>query len=195
MIKEPKKSIEGLIVGPGGELRHLSEFPLLVGLYEGRSKFSRAIQFRTWSKFSHASKIGPHGDVIEAWIPHGVRHAPHYCEDHTSGTVIHCFEWPGLTVGEVEAVNGFLLSQVGKHYDYLGALRFMTRTRPLHFIDPTQASWFCSELLFAASLVIRKPWLLRIPAWKVPPGLIELSPRLNFVGKLTIGETHRRVAA
>lgn len=177
----------GLVLSPGGEIRDLREFPILFGLYQGRSLVSRAIKFRTWSKYSHVSSIHPDGSVVEAWVKSAVvRRTLRPSQGHTPGTVIDCFAWPELTKGEVEALHEFYVAQVGKPYDFLGALGFLRRQ---HLGAPGHdgRSWFCSELAFMGSIVIRKPLLMRIPAWKVYPGMFELSPRLEYVGKIITG--------
>lgn len=176
-----------LVCSPGGEIRDLREFPILFGLYQGKSLVSKAIQFRTWSKYSHVASIHPDGSVVEAWVKSAtVRRTLCPSCGHQPGTVIDCFAWPGLTHGEVEGLHEFYVSQVGKPYDFLGALGFLRRR---HSAAPGHdgRAWFCSELAFAGSIAIRKPLLMRIPAWKVYPGMFELSPRLEYVGKITTG--------
>lgn len=150
----------------------------MIGLYRGVSGFSRAIRWQTRSIYSHAAWIGDDLSVVEAWIPNGVRHMPHYCDGHTPGTVIDVFTFHGLTPGEREGVSEFLLAQVGKPYDYWGVIGFVSRrNRKLN------GKWFCSEIIMAAFEAIHRPLLLRIEPWKVPPGMIPLSPLLHYVGQ------------
>ncbi|MFH0907182.1 MAG: hypothetical protein V1929_00265 [bacterium] len=175
------------LVTPGGETRELTDFPILFGLYQGKSFFSRAIQLRTWSKYSHVSAIHPCGVVVEAWPSSGrVRCVSNPDVGHSPGTPIDCFAWPGLTAVEVDALRGFYWRQVGKNYDYLGVLGFVRR-KYMGMPGQENAAWFCSELIFAGSLAIGKPLLNRIPSWKVYPGMIEMSPRLEYVGQIITG--------
>ena len=154
----------------------------MIGLYRGKSIPSRIVRIRTWSEYSHASWIRGNHSVIEAWWKGGVREKTHYSEDHTPGTLIHLFDID-LSHGEHQGLEEFFKAQLGKKYDWMGCLHFITR-RPEYARD--QDRWFCSELIFAAFEHIKKPLLLRIPAYKVSPGLLSYSPLLKFIGQVVI---------
>jgi len=186
----------------------------MIALYKGISFTSRIIKIRTWSEYSHASwtdddesifrawKEGfePDSSVIESWHIGGVRYNFSINIGHTPGTVIDLFSID-LTPSEREGLREFLLNQVGKKYDFKGCLNFITRRKE----SPAgQKRWFCSELVFAGFVHIRKPLLLRIPAWKVYPGLLAYSPLLrkqgtiitqNAPGRATFGDLNRDLRA
>jgi len=153
----------------------------MIGLYRGKSFLSRVIQWRTWSPYAHAAWITPAREVIEAWHVGGVRHNLTPDQDHTPGTPIDIFA-VDLTEGEREGLMEFLLAQVGKRYDYRGVLKFISRRDGRR---GSQERWFCSELIFAACLEIRRPLLSRIPSRKVHPGLLAYSPLLKSMGTYT----------
>jgi hypothetical protein len=155
----------------------------MIALYQGVSFISRVIRWRDWSDFSHAAWQSPRdGSVIEAWTG-GVRHVASLDTLHTPGTRVLLLE-PQLDSEEVASLERFLMSQVGKPYDYRSVWHFICR-RPPHPAD--QDRWFCSELLFAGFQMIGRPLLLRVPRWKVTPGMLALSTELREVGWYTTG--------
>jgi hypothetical protein len=139
---------------------------------------SRFIQFQTWGPYSHASWILEDDSCIEAWHKGGVRHTRHWSMDHTPGTPIDLFEVKGLTAEQRAGIESFLLSQVGKRYDYRGVTRFVTRLPPVDQMD----RWFCSVLVFMAVASVRAPLLARIPSHKVNPTLLSYAPDLRLTG-------------
>ena len=164
----------------------------MIGLYKGKSFTSKLIKWRSWSEYSHASWIdvarprllkddiiSPLSHVFEAWIPDGVVERQNISDGHTKGTPIDLFDIQ-LTDGERQALMRFLRMQIGQKYDYRGVLKFMSRRE-----GQTPDAWFCSELIFAAFQHICRPLLLRIPTWKVAPGMLAYSPLLKFVGTIT----------
>jgi len=165
----------------------------MIALYNGKSPVSRVIQFINWNKYSHASWVDDENDellkslytaetkdaeVIEAWHKGGVRRTKSIHADHTPGTVIDLFSIK-LTRGERQALVEFYDNQVGKMYDFRGVLKFISRRD-----DNNMDRWFCSEMIFAGFLRIRKPLLLRVPARKVYPGLLAYSPHLRHRGRI-----------
>jgi uncharacterized protein YycO len=67
------------------------EGQLRVALYLGLSAVSKAIEWRTWSDYSHASLILPDNTVVESLPLQGVVHHPHISELHTDRTCIEIF--------------------------------------------------------------------------------------------------------
>lgn len=152
----------------------------MIAFYKGKSLLSRGIQLRTWSEYSHAAWLFGDESVIEAWT-NGVRHVSSLSRAHTPGTVVDVFRVPEIDDATIEASNrrqvasAFLLEQLGKPYDFQGIFGFLLRKE-----EQSPEKWFCSELCFAACKQAGVELLSRVPAWKVDPGLLSLSPRLVF---------------
>jgi len=152
----------------------------MIALYKGVSVWpSRCIQFLNWSEYSHAAFIcRKTGECIEAWSPGGVRRTEGFGEQHQKGTRVDFFEVIGITQAQEDAAKAFMLTQLGKPYDWRGVVHFITR--PTEEDTHYQKEWFCSELVFEAYL---RSWVNifeRIPAYKVYPGMLAISPKLRF---------------
>lgn len=116
----------------------------MLGFYCGRSLVSRAIRWRTWSKYSHVSWIDSKDmSVYEAWYPEGVRQNPNINFGHTPGTRIDLFSIKGMTDEHRDSLRSWLRTQIGKPYDLWAILGFVLR-RELQDED----AWICSELIF-----------------------------------------------
>jgi uncharacterized protein YycO len=162
--------------------------------YQGTSLISRLIRWQTRSRYSHIAtrftadkwvKLGDSekyvhaGNVIEAWEG-GVRLAGNISTSHTPGTRVDLFEFAApLTATEEQAVARFLVRQLGKGYDYLAIVRFITR-EPVNRWQKSR--WFCSELVFEACLTAGRNLLERCAAWEMPPRDIPRSPLLKSAG-------------
>ena len=156
----------------------------MILLYKGVSAMSRLIRWMNFSPYSHASYV----DVdeyteFEAAMGQGVQSKAAFA-NHTPGTVVDLFDVT-LSSGEADGLREFFNAELGQPYDYRGLLGFLARRR---VENPT--AWFCSELVFAGFLTIRKPLLERIEAFKTYPGLLSYSPALKFVKTVTLGENH-----
>ena len=146
----------------------------MIGLYRGRSFLSRAIQWRTWSVYSHAAWIDDDGSVYEAWYPHGVRHLANVNVGHSPGTVVDVFN-VGLVTTQKIALRKWFTSQLGKPYDRWAIVGFISRRA---MADP--AAWVCSELIYQGFLEVGIELLGgNTPAYKVSPGRLALSPFLT----------------
>lgn len=166
--------------------------------YRGKSKVSRAIRMLTYSIYSHTAirfvndlhvetegreYFVRAGSVIEAWTG-GVRMVSSLDAQHTPGTGVDLYELrTPLSLEQEQRLAAFLLTQVGKPYDYLNVLRFVPIVHAL-FPKPAPEIWnrqhvFCSELAFRAFLQLQILLLERIAAWKVFPGLLSYSPLLK----------------
>lgn len=155
----------------------------MIALYRGVSPVSRVIRFMTWSDYSHASWVSPDGGYeVESWI-YGVQLEPGLGSNHTPGTVVDLFRVRDLTIEQEYLVEGFLREQVDKKYDWAGLFNFITR-KPQS--PDEQDKWFCSELIFAAHASAGIRLLRDIPYWKVSPGLLALSPLLEFVETIEV---------
>lgn len=155
----------------------------MIAAYKGISLISRLIRFRTWSEYSHIAEINEKtGEVIEAWHKGGVVRRSDYHEGHTPGTVIELFDVDTTKVRK-RCVWVDLTCEIGKDYDFDGILGFIIR-RTRHNTE----KWFCSELVFAKYQQRGINLLARVKPHKVSPGLLVMSPRLNYIGFLVVGE-------
>lgn len=165
---------------------------LLITAYRGVSAVSRLIRWQTWSDYSHVGLAAWEDGValpdvcsgcptVEAWQTDGVRagyRGP--CAGHIPGTRIDLFEVPAAGTHEKAlAAWDFATTQVGRPYDWLGVLRFLPRRAERRAGD---ARWFCSELVMAAFAAAGVELLVRVPASRVSPGLVVLSPLLRYAG-------------
>ena len=155
----------------------------MIALYRGRSWTSRLIRWINWSDYSHAAWMCEDGAVIEAWSRGGVRYNATAGMLHTPGTVIDIYGIPDLDPARRELIEGWLLRQCGKGYDWHGVIHFLLR-KPERPED--RERWFCSELVFAACAANGVELLNRVPAWKVSPGMLMLSPRLVLSHSVTV---------
>ena len=148
----------------------------MIGFYQGTTLMSRMIRWRTWSDYSHVSWITEGGSVLEAWR-NGVNEWPTVHHNHKPGTKVTLL---GLDYSHerIERIESFLRDQLGKRYDRWGVFGFLARSDRLQ--NPND--WFCSELIFAAHLYAGIALLARVPAHKVFPGLIYISPILRERG-------------
>lgn len=124
--------------------------------FRGRSWTSRVIQWRTGGPYSHVALL-PSMDyaawrryyplcaptVVEAWCGR-VQHGD-VCLAHTPGTPVEVWCMPA-TPAQITAVDVFCLQEIGKKYDYMALLGFVTSTMRVDQPD----RWFCSELVAAA---------------------------------------------
>ena len=155
---------------------------LQVAAYIGRSNVSRAIQLFTRAGFNGPSHVAIRdtltGLVYEAWEPHGVRILPHLGCDHMPGTRVDLYDWH-LDAGDVEEVLVFCGSQVGKKYDFLGILGFVTKRA-----RDDAGKWFCSELVTAAGNLTTRPLIVRTNPRNVAPVHVCWSPALQYHGSV-----------
>lgn len=111
--------------------------------------------------------------VIEAWK--GEVRKGFFSAHHTKGTEFAIFSVEVLP-SQKEAIEGFLLEQIGKKYDWLGILGFPFRSKNLQ--DPDR--WFCSELVFYAFKQAGVGLLRDTHPSEVSPRLFLKSPFLRF---------------
>jgi uncharacterized protein YycO len=145
-------------------------------LYEGVSLLSKAIQWRTWGPYSHAALQLADGQVIDAWKG-GVRKIKGPFVGHDKKTRVLAYDIRDLTATQAEAMAKFAMAQIGKGYDYLGVMRFLTRR------DANNGKWFCSELVAAAACVAGRS-LLEKPSHRISPSDLASSTELRFSGYL-----------
>jgi hypothetical protein len=153
----------------------------MIAIYRGKSWVSKIIRAFNWSPYSHVAWIDDADfSVIEAWHRGGVTHVESPNVNHTPGTMVDLFTVTGEQPFQTEIIRKFLKDQVGKKYDFAGVLGFIFRAKRLHRKD----KWFCSELVAEAYATAGLP-LLRLPSFKIYPGMLAASPMLKHCGGFT----------
>jgi hypothetical protein len=130
------------------------------------------------------------GEVIEA-RPGGVARLKSLNDGHVAGEEVDLFEYRiSLMCSEIQRGATFLVSQLGKSYDWINDVRFMPFVRLLiprpegKIYDRKHV--YCSELAEEMSREMQRPLHERIPAWKIPPGFIPTCPLLRQVGTVIV---------
>lgn len=170
---------------------------LQIAAYCGIGWVSKAIKLLTYSKYSHIGILFTEdmevevngqehcikaGNVIEAWQG-GVKLSASLGERHEKGTPIDLFDFKTPLNGLQERLAAqFLVSQIGKGYDYLNVLRFLPIVRMVfpHQLPSiwTRSKVFCSELALEAFADAGRAILERCNSWEVPPRDLPRSPVL-----------------
>jgi uncharacterized protein YycO len=139
-------------------------------LFRGRGIISALIRWQTRSrKYSHAAIEFSDGIVIEAWQGAGVRKTTRKPGPGIDEFVV-C---GGVSESQEQAIRTFSEAQVGKGYDYIGVLRFISRGR-----HDNRERWFCSELVFE-SLLAGGIRLLNVDGSMVHPEMLTFSPLIR----------------
>ncbi len=137
--------------------------------YKGTGLISKAIRWRTRSPWSHVAVLLPDQRVVEAWHRGGVVLASSLSENHAPGTEVSVFAIDYEF--DRDAVTQSLLAEVGKKYDLLSVLKFVTLRQAT-----ADDRWFCSELVLA-----KLPFLLgQVWPSHTSPRDIVLSPYLRL---------------
>ncbi len=139
-------------------------------LYQGSGFVSSLIRWQTRCAYTHAAILRPDGQVLEAREFAGVQLVPYAVRP---GEIVDHFRVAGLTAQQWREVLDFGERRLGRGYDYLGVLRFLSRRS-----GGNPDRWFCSELVFAALETAGLPVLSRIHAVEVSPALLARSPLL-----------------
>lgn len=138
-------------------------------LFRGQGVISALIRWQTRGAVSHAAILLPDGRVLEAWQGDGVR-----IKTLESWKDVEAYEIEGATELQWADAIQFAELQVGRGYDYLGIIRFISRK-----YLPENDRWFCSELVYKAFEVAGIKLFERINASEVSPGLLRVSPKLK----------------
>lgn len=148
-------------------------------LFRGKGIISATIRWQTRSPYSHVGILTPWGTVIEAWHIGGVRE-----KRLVDWTNVNAYRIPSATANELQEAVLFARGQVGKPYDFLSIVRFISR-RGGH--DYSRASkWFCSELVHCAFAKAGLPLLSeRMGAGTFSPRDIAMSPLIEYDSVVT----------
>lgn len=153
---------------------------VFVGLHRGGGAMGRGIRLLTWSPYGHASlRFGsgqPDDVVFEADAKEGFRAK---LASEVVGKVTW-FEIPSLTRHQRMQALIKARNLLGTKYDVWGVVRFLPVVRAFYTADAfsTKHRLFCSEAVFKILEDVGLPLLARIPAHKVAPGTLALSPYL-----------------
>ena len=140
-------------------------------LSRGGNPISRTIRWITRGPWSHASLLRPDNMVLEAvWprvrlLPFAVWVKPMKPSNFQIFTV-------ETTAPQSEDVCAYALAQVGKPYDLIGDLHFLTRQG---YADQPDTKWFCSELVFESFREAGIHLFARTEGWQVDPQLLARS--------------------
>jgi uncharacterized protein YycO len=147
-------------------------YPLRFGFHVGVGIISSAIRWQTRSlrdgvKYSHISVVAEDGTLLEAH--EGARRViqQRRLEEVRQFERVDTAHILLDRTGRDRAWQ-FLWSQLGKPYDYLMVLRFLSRRGKS---KGTEGRWFCSELAYAACQAAGVPLFGRTEAWEVSPGM------------------------
>lgn len=133
---------------------------------QGKGILAKAIQIHTWSWTTHVGLVMPDGSILSSDFPRGVHVRPFHPGDYKR---VERYEVPHADGKVLEAA----LSQIGKPYDFMGALGIGLNRR---WHDENK--WFCSELVAWAFMQANTPLLGGNPARITPRDLL-LSPYLR----------------
>lgn len=103
-----------------------------------KNPFSYVIRLVTWSQWSHVAFVCEDGSVIESMAPHGVRHVSF--EKAISKAKKYCVV--EFMNADPVAMQAAMETQIGKSYDYLGALGIGLRVNIGH-----TDKWSCGEFI------------------------------------------------
>lgn len=147
---------------------------LQIALHRSSGIVSRLIRWQQRGEWSHASVVLRSGAVIESREFIGVRQLPRLTA--AKGEFIQVFNVE-CTDEQADAIEAFLLKQIGKRYDYPMVFGFVSRSGTEG--QQSGGKWFCSELAFAAFRFAGINLLARIEPWEVSPPHLSYSPLLT----------------
>lgn len=153
---------------------------VFVGLHRGGGAMGRAIRLFSWSPYGHASlRFGeglPTDVVFEADVKEGFRAK---LASEVVGKVVW-YEVPSLTRHQRMQALITARNLLGTKYDVWGVVRFLPLVRMFYGGNAfsTSRRLFCSEAVFYILEKAGVRLLERIPAHKVEPGMLALSPYL-----------------
>lgn len=142
-----------------------------------KSIISKLIRWQTRGQYSHAALLTSDGSIIESMEGIGVRSRSSITEG-AEGDSYDVFTVQ-TTENQDKIIEMFAGHQIGKKYDYLGILRFLTREPNYN----QKNRYFCSELVFDAFGYAGIDLFKDMQGWEVSPALLSHTP---LATKLTI---------
>ena len=140
-------------------------------LYHGKGIISGLIRWQTRSMYSHSGILLPDGTSVGA-LYNGVVISP---DPLSVDPGMDKFIVNNITNEQWKIACDFILSQLGKGYDYWAIIRFVSRESM-----PDNDRWFCSELVFTALQKAGINLLKRVPPSEVSPGAMSHSTLLTL---------------
>ena len=147
--------------------------PLRFGAHYGTGVVSRLIRWQQRTDVSHISLLDNGDSLIEAREFHGVVQN-RTLQDARNEQRVDVLEVL-VTPEQRDRAITWAKAQIGKRYDYLSIIRFVTRKAN----RKDNGKWFCSELAFVAALKAGVALLQRINPAEVSPGHFVISPYLH----------------
>ena len=142
----------------------------MICLFRGTGPVAAAIRWQTRGAYAHAGWLCADGTFYEAHGACGVAHSLHPWVNNSGPCDVYGVR--GLGAAQYREIKGFLRSQLGAGYDWLGVLRFLSGANRDNY-----ARWFCSELVAEACERAGRP-LLSADAWRVSPSVLAWSTEL-----------------
>ena len=141
--------------------------------YKPKNICGYLISWQTRGKYSHVSCLLNNKIIIESIEKNGVIERNINGLDLLADIYILniCIQQE-----KIENIQKWLLNQVGKKYDWLAILRFLSRRKMQN-----NNKWFCSELCYCALLENGISLLNNTECWEVSPTLLSRSPILSKV--------------
>lgn len=131
---------------------------------------SKGVQFRTFSWASHVDFVTSEGTLIGADWKEGVIEKEF---DQNNYKRVERYEVKG---SDQELVEAYMVSQLGKKYDFGAIFGFLSRTDKFE----NQDKWFCSELVAWAFKESGTPMLNPdVDLHVISPGNLLMSPLLE----------------
>lgn len=147
---------------------------MIVVLFKGRGVMSRLIEWQTNGDYSHAALLDEDNNTLyESWQTAGVRKKINWSV--SDDPTVDFFKF-AHTKAEADAIRSFAESQLGKKYDWLGVVRFVSRTQ---LRPDAKEKWFCSEFVTAALAAAGIDLFKNTEPNEVPPDLIKRSVVLS----------------
>jgi len=153
-----------------------------IALYHGTSFVDKAILFVCRGGYSHAAIVLNNNSIIEAYPFKGVRKRKNI-SDQMDKCIADVFEVP-TTPEQDTIIKDFLVSQLGKKYDWPAIWGFVLHTTKEG--RKQYSKWICSELVFAAFRKAGVPLLERIEAWKVSTTILSYNTTMIYEKSITI---------
>ena len=150
---------------------------LRFGIHRGVGLVSHLIQWQQRSDVSHVSIIDEDDMLIEAREWRGCVRARSLSQVQAESSSRFTVMYVEVPRSKYEAAMRFARAQLGKRYDYLSIIRFVTRHQCSR---NDNGKWFCSELAFVVAKEAGVTLLQLIEPWAVSPGLFHYSPLLQL---------------
>ncbi len=145
-------------------------------VFRSNSFISKVIRWQTRGNWSHVACLFSDGVVIESREFKGVRKLNSLAEAQSVGDTVQVLTLSCKPEQE-EKMRRFAESQLGRPYDYLGILRFLTRTPDTD--QYLNRDWFCSGFAFEVAKMGGIELFRDTEEWEVSPEMFARSAVLT----------------